>query len=591
MERVSFSPDGQYILAHQPDRIGIFRQNPFVELFHIDAQDVVDLRFTVDSKSIVFVTAALHLEVWDLATQKQTRSADVLEKRCMEMQVSPEGDTLACLQPDDNLELIGVSSQKIIFEKARFAHIGPGFPFPHLAYSPDGRFFIGAVRDMVLIFDLQARHGISTASSFKETLPNGFAFIGIDRVAACASIPQTRMAALRILSFPDGKLLDTMDCPMGMLRPATHGDFLLLTRMPQAHRVGVLDLKTRTVTAFGQGTVDVHDDMLVHSMPDGSLGLYDLNGKRRLRAQIQLSSSGSFVTAAVSPNLEWVAACGASRCAVWSTTNGKQAEVLRKFRSGSFDGERTLYADFPQFEKTPRSIAKMDVVTQNTSIVFTSEEGSGTLFGHFFAIGRPHGEVEVRDVATGQTLWTRQFKTDNPFILGEPEQEFVFLAWPASSAAARKETKAHTTLQLTDKTGKQTLYTEALKAATGEFVAAWVSDVAVLLLGNHMLAVHRDYMETDSAEGKKQGDIVGQPIAFSTTAGLLLVRGESENQLALYDISSRQKIDDYAFHTKVNFAHFSQDGKRVFVLTNDQTGYILKTEYQPLRAANAAGSH
>ena len=46
-------------------------------------------------------------------------------------------------------------------------------------------------------------------------------------------------------------------------------------------------------------------------------------------------------------------------------------------------------------------------------------------------------------------------------------------------------------------------------------------------------------------------------------------------KLAVYDLASLEKRDEFTFTHPVSLTSFSQDGKRLFVLTANQAVYVL----------------
>jgi WD40 repeat protein len=85
------------------------------------------------------------------------------------------------------------------------------------------------------------------------------------------------------------------------------------------------------------------------------------------------------------------------------------------------------------------------------------------------------------------------------------------------------------------------------------------------------------------ATGVKEGEIFSGASAYCKTTDRITVRGGNDNELAIYDLNSREKWDEFTFSSGVVFDQFSRDGKRLFVLINDQTAYILDV-------SNSAGS-
>jgi WD40 repeat protein len=74
--------------------------------------------------------------------------------------------------------------------------------------------------------------------------------------------------------------------------------------------------------------------------------------------------------------------------------------------------------------------------------------------------------------------------------------------------------------------------------------------------------------------GEQKGKFFGRTPAISKEAGLLAVETE-RGQLTVFDLASSEKRDQFTFSGPVSLARFSSDGKRLFVLTADQTAYVL----------------
>jgi WD40 repeat protein len=70
----------------------------------------------------------------------------------------------------------------------------------------------------------------------------------------------------------------------------------------------------------------------------------------------------------------------------------------------------------------------------------------------------------------------------------------------------------------------------------------------------------------------------GSCTAYSISTTALLVEEESQSQkLALYDLSDFQERSTFEFESPVIYSDFSGDGKRLLVVTADQTIYLLNT--------------
>jgi tricorn protease-like protein len=74
--------------------------------------------------------------------------------------------------------------------------------------------------------------------------------------------------------------------------------------------------------------------------------------------------------------------------------------------------------------------------------------------------------------------------------------------------------------------------------------------------------------------GELKGRVFGAYAAVSPASKLLCVENES-GKLAVHDLATMAKRDEFIFTRPISMLRFSQDGKRLFVLTTAQTVYIL----------------
>jgi hypothetical protein len=131
---------------------------------------------------------------------------------------------------------------------------------------------------------------------------------------------------------------------------------------------------------------------------------------------------------------------------------------------------------------------------------------------------------------------------------------------------------------------KGVYFVEMLDASTGRVLGTQLVDTggrgSISTLGNRVIVSHQGYAEIYSlATGNKEGEIFGWPHAHCQARNLVSVRGENQNELAVYDLITREKLDEFTFASNVEFDHFSKDGKRLFVLTADQTAYFLDVSH------------
>ena len=76
------------------------------------------------------------------------------------------------------------------------------------------------------------------------------------------------------------------------------------------------------------------------------------------------------------------------------------------------------------------------------------------------------------------------------------------------------------------------------------------------------------------ASGEEIGRFFGAHAAFSSATDLISIENE-DGHVTLYDINTGQDLDRWVFSSPIVLLDFSADGKRLFVLTADQTAYVL----------------
>src|SRR5579863_3368472 len=159
---LKFSPDGKYVLAQDESSVFVLSRAPFSLLYRFDVRDAHPAQFTPDSRSVVFDTRGLRVERWDIGEQKRAAVNELaIVGGCMQTRLSPDGNTLACLDETYDLSLFDVNSGNKVFEKKEFFSVSGnnafsvlmGMLFAKLAgqddyemakmqYSPDAHYFL-----------------------------------------------------------------------------------------------------------------------------------------------------------------------------------------------------------------------------------------------------------------------------------------------------------------------------------------------------------------------------------------------------------------------------------------------------------------
>jgi len=80
--------------------------------------------------------------------------------------------------------------------------------------------------------------------------------------------------------------------------------------------------------------------------------------------------------------------------------------------------------------------------------------------------------------------------------------------------------------------------------------------------------------------GQIEGTIAGHSPVVSLPSQLITVLTEGR-ALELYELPSLKRRSVYEFNSPVSLSDFSEDGKRLLVLTSDQTVYTLDVRNPP----------
>jgi WD40 repeat protein len=629
--RLRFSPDGKYLIAQDDSGITVLTREPLAPLFRIEAPEAQPAHFTPDSLAVVFHSPSLRVESWDIASRKQKSAREMFVREgCIQTELSPDGQALACLASNYSLTLYDVASGAQLFQKKDFfkpdftdliqmlilsfvrdadgdlSGLFDDIDWVSMRFSPDGHYFAAGQRSVnitalatisadtsAVIFDLAAKAPVPAKGLVKKLLSGKFAFVAPDRVVGVNPEDFNKSA---LVGFPGGEVIEQFPL-VGDPEAAARGNYLLL-RPVANFPVGVMDLASKKIfMANKQRAMDVYGDVFASERINGELGIYRLDN-RELVTKVLMPPNplGRLRAAAISPDLKWLAVSERSRGAVWDLSKGERVFHVRGFRGAYFGDDGALYADFPRYEQTERTIARLDLSTRGVAEHKKVEQGQFTQRGQFVTTLKPAKKegglsqnvtLDVSDTRTGATYWTRTFPKESPRVFVEENEGTMVLSWAVKSDHAKAEIKADPKLSqrlaaMNEKEGDY--FVQALDARTGKAAGALLIEtgkgsfrIADAFAAGDWLVVsdtsNRVLLYSVST-GEQKGKFFGRHPSISKAAGLLSVENE-RGQLTVYDLSTMEKRDEFNFNGPVSLTQFSPDGKRLFVLTADQTAYVL----------------
>jgi WD40 repeat protein len=602
-----FSPDGKYLLAQDEAGIHVITRDPFAVLFYIPAANANDAAFTPDSRSIAFYNRALRVEKWSIPDQKRIDVKEMtIPRSCLQTALSPDGNTLACLGEDFDLSLIDVASSTTIISKKHFYELtygeamrffvlllveaeGGNPDFIHLGFSPDGRYFLAGHQSAHLDVDLGSRRETSFSGSIKDVTSSSFAFLGLDRIAG---VNQFEPEKSPILRFPSGERIGQIRFVRGThIASVAHGDYLLVHPVKD-FALGVLDLKSNNIpAAVKQPAADVYDGTMVHERIGGELSLDVIATKQHIATLLlPRARLGQLHAAAVSPDFNWMAISNGSRGAVWDIVHNNRVMHVRSFHGAWYGDDDSFYVDFPKFQENERGIGRLVPQSGGGFAGYKVGDVIASQHGRYLVIttsknkNQVHhltdADVEIRDVQDGKVLWSHHFAHEVPSFSFDGNN--VLLRWPVSASAGNDELQRFP--ELRDRADKEDFFCELVNfqkdMAIGKLLvktnkrsfrvedASLAGDwVAVSASGNQVLT----YSLTS---GEEKGHFFGTHPLLSSVSGLVAVENEAR-ELTIYDLATSRLHSEYVFPEPISIKRFSPDGKRLFVLTVNQTVYII----------------
>lgn len=201
-------------------------------------------------------------------------------------------------------------------------------------------------------------------------------------------------------------------------------------------------------------------------------------------------------------------------------------------------------------------------------------------------IGPPF-HLRALDPVNGQELWGRTFSGLPPVPFADPQGERLVLSWLANSAGATAAARHHTAAKkalgeakLTD----QDSFLEVLDVRTGKSLGgvlvqsgAGPANFESLFSVGQTIVFSRDAVRVQLyslPDGQLKAKLLGMRPAANAQSNLLAL-DLGFGHLAIYDLNTAVKLDEQIFPDPIVYTHFSADGQRLLVLTENRYAFVL----------------
>jgi WD40 repeat protein len=448
---------------------------------------------------------------------------------------------------------------------------------------------------------VQHRQEINLSSSIRNAIQESFAFAGPDRIVAVDPYSAHKSPVLR---FPTGERIGELPLSNTThVSSASHGDYVMLWPLKEKP-LGIMDLNKRELFAsFQHDAGDIYDGIILHERKDGEIALTDFAAKKTVASvQLQQSRLGRTIALTVSNDLDWLALSTRTRGAVWDLQHNIRVQHVRGFYGGWFGEDHSLYADFPKDREQERAIVRLDPYG-NLRVVAPVDKKMTVQWGSYLVreecakdsgFVRKDCTITVQDFSGKNTIWSRRFPREAPVLNWNMQSGTVLLHWPLLESAAHDELQQFSELKA--KAEKDDFLFEQLDfhkdAVTGKLLVktnrgSFRPEYAVSSGDWLLLGVSGDRVLTFSfSSGQEKGHVFGADPVVSATAGRFAV-STSTGGVDLYDLDGTQLRRQFKFPTSIAYKQFSPDGKRLFVLTYNQTAYVLDLTVPEITAASS----
>lgn len=400
-----------------------------------------------------------------------------------------------------------------------------------------------------------------------------------------------------LVEFPSGKVLDRMPLGGDSLVAATNSKYVLVRPLKDVP-VGGFDLEQKKFAYSNRmSATDVWGDFSVSERLNGEIGLYKLGeNKATVAVQLPLGKLGLLRTFLASPDLKWMAMASRTRGGIWGLDTDERVFYLRSFQGAYYAPNSLFYLDFPEFEKISREMAVLSPTTKQSKSRDVEKDDDLAFFGNMVMRtkhndnnrnARRNFELQAMDIVTLKPLWSRTFPKHGPWVSGSVSSGRIIFFWNAKADGLRDELSRDAKLQALwsrENPGEADYFLEVLDGRDGT-----VAGAAVVRTGKY--SFHPEQQEA-AGDWLVVTDNLNRVLLYSVSTGQLRARwfgyrpqisrnGErlclanGRGHLVIYDLRTLKQAGDLSFANLVSAHAFSEDGKRLLVLTDDQTAFVF----------------
>jgi hypothetical protein len=487
-------------------------------------------------------------------------------------------------------------------------------PFgPRFLFSPDARFLLMLDRThrSAVCVDINARRKIGCPGIIEDHWSATVSFLAPNQIAV---LDRDNPERSQIVEFPTGQLVTKLYLAARVATPATQIKYLVVRGSDRQNETRLFDWESgRILEAREEAAMDVSGQTLAVYSRLGGLKLVHIPDDRpEAETILPPPLLPSLRTAHVSPSLDTIVLGVRGDAGLIRTATGSQVMPFTRLRGAWFAGDDELYTAASREDGSPAPVKKVspnrETAVDIWSPTFKSDPGTTILDTHLggpvlFVLEQPaiyvspngfigyrglpvRSKLRALDLKSGRELWSRHWERDLPVPYADPQGERVSLGWRATTSAGQALAKRYPTLKKQIDAVKLTINDavfEVLEAVSGKSVGVALVRVgsgpesfdSMFSVGDFLICVKDEARVTvySLSAGEIQSRLFGRYVSASAATGLLAAA--DGNHLRLYDLKTGTKKDEYSFSEVPVYTHFSGDGKRLLILTAEQSLFVM----------------
>jgi len=513
--------------------------------------------------------------------------------------------------------------------------------FFHVEFSPDSRtlavsrsnkfrfsFRIDGMvaaesENTLLALDLTTLKPVTTGGDLKKVTRRPFVFLDGNRILAMAP---NKLEDAGVFSFPEGKRLAKFSFGADEVKRTANPNYVIVKPLTTA-RMGIYDLtRNEVISGFNKVDVAIWQNQLVFESTSGKILLAEvtfdeekklLQRKELGSIEIPVGSIGQLRAAEVSDNFQWLAVSSKTRGALWNLSTGDRKLYLRGFRGSLLADDGGGIAEFPKLEPLNHSLVLLNPLNNSAETFRELPEKGAEQYGRFLLVRQSlkapkksetekdkkpvdnetddaslsrEVRLELRDVISDKLIWSRDFPKEAPDFFFDAFSGRLIFRWTLGSDVGKTKLKEDAAiaararelgnkdddylLEVVDAFAGKSVGTLLLETGKGSFdIESGFSEGDWLVLHdseNRVLAY-------SLKDGALRHRFFGSKAAMNPANNQILVENYP-GDLTLYDLGSGDSRAHVNVYSAAVFVRFSVDGKRLFVLTGEQTAYVFDIE-------------